>query len=203
MRSYGGCGHGIVVYNEGMNDSDALRSALDELAAVAGRIDERQIAAACEAIAEAGNIVLYGCGREGLQMRGFAMRLFHLGLSAAVVGDMTAPPVGRGDLFLCSAGPGEISTVSALMKVARAAGARVLFLTAEPDTPATKLADQVLVIPAQTMASDEGAKATSVLPMGSVYEGAMFLLFEVMVLGLKERLGISAEAMRANHTNLE
>ena len=62
---------------------------------------------------------------------------------------------------------------------------------------------QVLVIPAQTMASDQGGKATSVLPMGSVYEGAMFLLFEVMVLRLRRQLGIGAEAMRANHTNLE
>ena len=39
--------------------------------------------------------------------------------------------------------------------------------------------------------------------MGSLYEGAMFLLFEVMVLKLKEQLGIDAGAMRANHTNLE
>jgi len=39
--------------------------------------------------------------------------------------------------------------------------------------------------------------------MGSVFEGALFILFEAMVLKLKERLGVSAEAMRANHTNLE
>jgi 6-phospho-3-hexuloisomerase len=29
------------------------------------------------------------------------------------------------------------------------------------------------------------------------------VLFEVMILKLRERLGISSEAMRANHTNLE
>ena len=32
--------------------------------------------------------MLYGCGREGLQMRGLAMRLYHLGLQANMVGDM-------------------------------------------------------------------------------------------------------------------
>jgi 6-phospho-3-hexuloisomerase len=39
--------------------------------------------------------------------------------------------------------------------------------------------------------------------MGSVYEGALFLLFEVMVLRMKASLGVSPEAMRARHTNME
>ncbi len=110
---------------------------------------------------------------------------------------------GAGDLFIVSAGPGELSTVSALMRVARDAGAGVLFLTAEPETPAAALASEVLTIPAQTMARDQGAGATSVLPMGSVYEGSLFLLFEIMVLDLRDRLGETAETMRARHTNLE
>ena len=118
-------------------------------------------------------------------------------------GDMAAPPVGEGDLLLVSAGPGELSTVTALMRVAREAGAEILFLTAETATPSAALATQVLAIPAQTMARDRGAAATSVLPMGSVYEGALFLLFEVMVLRLRARLGVSPEEMRARHTNLE
>ena len=58
-------------------------------------------------------------------------------------------------------------------------------------------------IPAQTMADDQGTAARSVLPMGSLFEGALFVLFEVMILKLKERLAVSPEAMRANHTNME
>jgi 6-phospho-3-hexuloisomerase len=53
------------------------------------------------------------------------------------------------------------------------------------------------------MARDTGPGARSVLPMGSVYEGALFLLFEVMVLRLRDILGATPEAMRARHTNLE
>ena len=177
-------------------------TALAELADAVARIDAAAIDAACATIAGAGRIVLCGCGREGLQLRGFAMRLHHLGLSVAMQGDMAAPPVGPGDLLIASAGPGELSTVTALMGVARDAGAGVLFLTAEPGTPSAALATQVLPIPAQTMARDRGATA-AVLPMGSVYEGALFLLFEVMVLRLSARLGATPEAMRARHTNLE
>jgi 6-phospho-3-hexuloisomerase len=53
------------------------------------------------------------------------------------------------------------------------------------------------------MADDQGAKKTSVLPMGSLFEGALFVLFEVMILKLIVRLGVTPEAMRARHTNLE
>jgi 6-phospho-3-hexuloisomerase len=53
------------------------------------------------------------------------------------------------------------------------------------------------------MANDRGAAASSVLPMGSVFEGAQFLVFEILVLALRARLGITPEAMRARHTNLE
>lgn len=177
-------------------------AALAELSAVAHAIDPAEVDAACALIAGARNIVLYGCGREALQIRGFAMRLHHLGLSVAMQGDMAAPPVGPGDLLIASAGPGELSTVSALMRVARDAGAGVLFLTAEPAAPAAALATQTLTIPAQTMALDQAAPV-SILPMGSAYEGALFLLSEIMVLDLRDRLGVTPEAMRARHTNLE
>lgn len=169
-------------------------TALAELSAVASRIDAEEIDAACATIARARRIVLHGCGREGLH---------HLGLPVAMQGDMAAPPVGEGDLLLVSAGPGELSTVTALMRVAREAGAGVLFLTAEPGTPSAALATDVLTVPAQTMARDRGPGATSVLPMGSVYEGALFLLFEGMVLRLRDILGVSPDEMRARHTNLE
>jgi 6-phospho-3-hexuloisomerase len=53
------------------------------------------------------------------------------------------------------------------------------------------------------MANDTGPSVASVLPMGSLYEGAQFLLFELVVLQLRDRLGVAPEAMRARHTNLE
>lgn len=174
--------------------------ALDELGQVAEAIDPAAMDRCLDLIAEAGRIVAYGCGREGLQLRGLVMRLHHLGRHAAMQGDMAAPPLGPGDLFICSAGPGDLPTVTALMQVAHDAGADVLLLTAEPDKAPGKFATQILTIPAQTMARDIGG--ASVLPMGSLYEGALFLLFEIMVLQLRDRLGETSETMRARHTNM-
>ena len=184
----------------GPRDLSLCQQALDELGGVLARLDEAEVEMAVDVLAEAHRIACYGVGREGLQVRGLAMRLHHLGLHAAVVGDMTCPPVGAGDVLLVSAGPGAFSTVLALMGVAGDAGARTLVVTAQ-DGEAARRADLVLRVPAQTMADD--VEGGSVLPMGSLYEGALYVLFEVMVLRLRDRLGIPPDAMRARHTNLE
>ncbi|HSE74582.1 MAG TPA: 6-phospho-3-hexuloisomerase, partial [Dongiaceae bacterium] len=72
----------------------------------------------------------------------------------------------------------------------------------QPSSNLAKSADYVLHIPAQTMADDQGAN-TSVLPMGSLFELSQMLVFELLVLRLREIKGESAAAMRARHTNLE
>ncbi|WP_062228745.1 6-phospho-3-hexuloisomerase [Aureimonas frigidaquae] len=176
--------------------------AVQELSSAVGQIDDAQVDAACRMLGQARHICVYAGGREGLQLKGFAMRLFHLGRSVSVVGDMTTPALGQGDVFLVVCGPGEISTSIALIGVAKAAGAQILVVTAQPSGRVPQMADLVVTIPAQTMADDQG-EGVSVLPMGSLFEGALFVLFEVMVLKLKDSLAISAEAMRANHTNME
>lgn len=183
--------------------TNLYRTALAELGGVFDRIDDTAVDRAVDMIAAAKKIVVFGGGRERLQIMGFAMRLYHMGLPVAVEGDMTTPPVGKGDLFLITCGPGEISTALALLGVAKEAGASNLVITAQPKGRAPALADFVLTIPAQTMADDQGAKKSSVLPMGSLYEGALFVLFEVMVLKLRDKLGATPEAMRRRHTNLE
>ncbi|KAK6117605.1 hypothetical protein DH2020_048652 [Rehmannia glutinosa] len=154
-----------------------------------------------------GKIFVYGVGREGLMLKALCMRLFHLGLSAHCVFDMTTPPISSPDLLIASAGPGGFSTVDAISGVARGGGARVVLLTAQPESGSSvKHASVVAHIPAQTMADDRvggSGSGRALLPMGSVYEGAMFVLFEMVVYELGEVLGRSPEEIRARHTNLE
>lgn len=185
-----------------MTLAEQVLQATEELRAGCALVSEPELSALAEAIAKARRIVTYGCGREGLMMRALAMRLCHLGCAVHCQGDMSCPPVGPGDLFLVASGPGRLSTVAALIGQARAAGARVACITAEPQGPDPRASDLRLVIPVQTMARDR-ADPTSVLPMGSVFEGAMFLIFEILVLQLREKMEESAETMRARHTNLE
>jgi 6-phospho-3-hexuloisomerase len=185
--------------------------ALDAEALFAGAVDEVRTVLESGAAAEvdrlsdelqnAHTIACYGVGREGLMMRAFCMRLMHLGLDAHMVGDMTTPAVGAGDLMLVSAGPGSFSTVKALLGVARSAGARIAVVTAQPDGKVPRAADTVIYLRAQTMADDKGG--ASVLPMGSLYEAAMLIFFDVVSIVLRERTGQTMDGMRSRHTNLE
>jgi len=185
-----------------MSMNETAAKALAEVGAVLDGALPDQVEAMAGPIRRARRIALYGVGREGLMMKALAMRLHHMGLDAHVVGDMTTPPLGEGDLLIVSAGPGRFSTVSALIGVAHDAGATTMCLTAEPEGASAAKAVHVVNLAAQTMASDR-LGATSVLPMGSLYEAAQFMFFEILVLHLRDSCSLSAETMRANHTNLE
>lgn len=185
-----------------MDLREMAERAVDEVRAVLTALTPETAARMVDEILAAKRIACYGVGREGLMMKALCMRLMHLGLDAHVVGDMTTPPIGPGDLLIVSAGPGYFSTVLALMGVARKSGSRVMVVTAQPEGEAAKQADVVIVLPAQTMANDQTAP-TSILPMGSLYEAAQLLFFDLITILLRERTGQTPEQMRARHTNLE
>ena len=184
-----------------MTTYDTVRQILTEIDRVLSRVSEAEVTALCDAILSARRIVVYGLGREGLAMRSFAMRLMHLGFNAAVVFDVTTPPVGPGDLFLVSCGPGYLSTVEALTGVARRAGASVLMLTAQPQASLPQQADLRVYLPAQTMA--EAESSASAQAMGSAFEQALWILFDALVPQLQAATDQSADDLRRRHTNLE
>jgi 6-phospho-3-hexuloisomerase len=181
--------------------ADETERALQEVAAAVRSVPSTEVDAVVDELLRARRIACYAGGREGLVMRGLVMRLFHAGLDVHYVGDMTTPAIGPGDLLVLSCGPGRISMVEALAGVARRDGARVLYLTAQPDVPPADRADRVVHVTAQTMADDTGS--TAALPMGSAYEIALFLLVDLVTNGVRRRRAESAEDLRSRHTNLE
>jgi len=190
-----------------VHGSDSLR-ALEEVAAAVTSVPETELDAIADELLAARRIACYAGGREGLVLRGLVMRLFHAGLDVHYVGEMTCPAVGPGDLVVLSCGPGSISTVEALAGVAVRDGARVLLLTAQPRRPPADLAHRVVQVRAQTMADDlptgeSAGRPTPVLPMGSAYEIALFVLVDLVTNRVRGRRGESTEEMRSRHTNLE
>ncbi len=148
------------------------KGALNDLEGVFAAMPDDALDGLIEAIVKAKRIVVFGLGREGLQMRGFAMRLFHMGCDVAVWGDMTAPAVAPGDLLIVSAGPGDLATAETLVGIARAAGARTALVTGQPGGGLAKKVDVVTVIPAQTMANDRGGATLRAADGLAVRDGA-------------------------------
>ena len=177
------------------------RHIMAEIDRVLSQFDEAEINGLVEAILKANQIIVYGLGREGLVMRGFAMRIMHLGLKVAVVGDMTTPPLGPGDLFLVSCGPGYLSTVEALMGVAEKAGGNIATITSQPQAPLIQRAHLILHLPAQTMAEKE--QSSSEQAMGSAFEQAMWILFDALIPRLQADLNQTVDDLRGRHTNME
>ena len=99
------------------------RQAIDELRVVLTEVPPEASERLIAEVTGARRIVCAAAGREGLMLRAFCMRLMHLGFDVHMEGDVTALPIGPGDLFLAVVGPGKLATLEALLRLAREAGA--------------------------------------------------------------------------------
>ena len=177
------------------------RRAGRDLESVFEATDPSQLELLSQELVAAQRIVCYGVGREGLMMEAIAMRLMHAGFKSYVVGEMVTPPVGRGDLFLVSAGPGHFPTVETLLNVAREAGGRTAAITAQPQRAAQMPVDVLIHLPAQTMV--DIAAGRSILTMGTHYEASLLLFGDLLVLRLLELTNQKPEDMYTRYTNMK
>lgn len=189
------------------------RSILDELRRTLNRISCDEVEALVREVTGAQRIFVAGAGRSGLVMRSFAMRLAQLGLTVHVVGETTSPAVRPGDLLLIGSGSGVTDRLVHYAGKAAEAGARVAAATADPDSPAARRADVVVVIPAPTPKSSnetigqEQRSGQPVLrsaqPMGTLFEQSLGVMLDACVLLLMARLDETGRSMFARHANLE
>ena len=135
-----------------------------------------------------------GAGRSGLVARSFGMRLMHVGLTAHIPGETITPAAAKGDLIVAISTTGETGFTVYLADRAKQLGATVVVLTAEPDSPMAKQADEVVVIPA---AGDD------IVIRAAVFEHAASLCLDAVFNVLAEFLNVDEDAFRQRHANLE
>lgn len=180
---------------------ERMETAIAEIRGPLLAMDEDAVERLAAEVLAARRIVIFGMGRELLSLKAFGMRLVHHGLDAHIAGDVTALPVGEGDLVILSIGVGDLDMHRAMAGLALKSGARLLVLTAQPDQVIPQMADAVVVVPAQTMADDTGSE--SILPMGTVYEIALLIYLDLVAVQIRESTGQTMEEIRARHSNLE
>jgi len=176
--------------------------AVAELGQVAERLDEGEITAFMEAIRRAPRIFCIGAGREGLATRAFAMRLMHLGKQTHWIWDDTTPAIGRGDLLIATSGSGAIGHVDYVVDRAKAQGADIAVVTGDPAGPTPRKAQTVLWLPAAAF-KGKADVVESAQPMGTLFEQALLILFDQIVIALAVQLSMTWETMVARHRNLE
>ena len=176
---------------------------LDEIRIMLNQVSEQQCDQLMQAILQAEQIFIAGKGRSGLQMRGFAMRLMHLGLSAFVVDEVITPGIKPGDLLLIGSGSGKTASLVQYARRAKAMGARVGLITADQGSEIAVLADCVLDVPAPTPKSERLSDRVSRQPMGTLFEQSLGILLDILILQLMEKEDIDTGQMFARHANLE
>jgi 6-phospho-3-hexuloisomerase len=103
--------------------------------------------------------------------------------------------------MIVTSGPGDLTLARAMIDLGKRAGATVLVVTAQPNSPDPRSADLVVTLPAQTMADDQ--KNPGLLPMGTAFEIALLIFFDLAAIRLRDLTGQTDEQIRARHTNLE
>lgn len=176
---------------------------IDELRGTVSRTSSTQAMRIVDAIVDSPRVFLAGAGRSGLAMRGFAMRLMHMGLECYVVGEVVTPGIQADDLLLIGSGSGSTASLVANAQKASAAGVRVGLVTIQEDSPIGRMADFVLTIPAPTPKIEQDLGFASVQPMGSLFEQSLMLVMDSLVLCLMDRIGVRGEDMFSRHANLE
>ncbi|MCL1796303.1 MAG: SIS domain-containing protein [Clostridia bacterium] len=175
---------------------------VSEISQVFNRMDDASIRPLLESIKAHRRIFLLGGGREGLATRAFAMRLMHLGKEAHWIWDDTTPSIGKGDLMICACGSADVGHENHIVRLAKEAGGTVALLTAAQSGFLTRYADVVTIVPAHAYrATGDFVKSEQL--MGNLFEQILFLLYDILVMLLREELAIPRDEMVARHRNVE
>ncbi len=171
-----------------------------DLARIVKRVKAREVSAFQRELLAARRIFVTGLGRTGLMARGFAMRLMHLGRTVYHVGDVITPAIGEMDLLVICTRTGRSKVLGHYIDIARHASARVAVVTAQPSAPVARRADVVLAIDDRLGASRRG---TPRLPLGSLFEQALLVTMDHVVLNLMADLDLGEDDMARIHTDFE
>ena len=149
---------------------------------------------------KANRVFLAGMGRSGFMMRGFAMRLMHMGFDVFVVGETTTPAILKHDLLIIGSGSGETSSLVSMAKKAKSYGANIALITTNKESSIAKEADAVLLVNAQAKGD---AESKSIQPMGTLFEQGLLILTDSIVLDFMDEIETNGDEMYKNHANLE
>lgn len=167
-----------------MSHCQNLQAILAELMADAQQIDGEEVNALGEAIMQAKRVFVAGAGRSGFAARAFANRLMHLGFSTWFVGEPTTPSIQPGDLLIIGSGSGETASLVTMAQKAHKQGAKIATLTIYPEHTIGNIAE-------------------TIQPTGSSFEQLSWLIYDSVVIALKEKTAQTDAQMFSRHANLE
>lgn len=182
---------------------------LNELNEVLTSIDENQLNKMVDLLTANKEIKVlgYSAGRMGSGLKAFIMRLNHLGIKASFFGDNYVPPMNSNDVFICCSNSGTTKSVVNILEIFKAkANGKVISFVGNENSKMAELSD--VVIKFKTCngglnSADDPSKINSIQPMTTLTEQAMFILFDLIVMLIINKLGIDIKDTKQYHSNIE
>lgn len=180
-----------------------ITDVLKELSRTLTSIDANEQAGLIAQIMKAERVFVAGVGRSGLMVRGFAMRLMHMGIEAYAVGEVVTPSITASDLLVIASGSGMTASLVKMAEKAKGIGAKVATVTIYPKAAIGEQADSVVKINAPTSKSEVDLGYQSIQPMGSLFEQSLLIFLDYCIVLLMNEKHITSEEMFLRHANLE
>jgi len=182
---------------------DLVKTIINELDTTLNSINEKDADAFVNLVDEANEVFCAGAGRSGFQVKGFAMRLMHMGVNSYVVGETCTPNITDEGLLVICSGSGETKSLVNHATKAKEVGAKIALITINPQSTIGKMADVVVEISAPSPKSAKEGQIKSIQPMGSLFEQSEGLFMDIAILKLMEIKNMTSETMFGRHANME
>ncbi|NLP22473.1 MAG: 6-phospho-3-hexuloisomerase [Erysipelotrichaceae bacterium] len=182
---------------------DLVKTIINELDTTLNSINEKDADAFVKLVDEANEVFCAGAGRSGFQVKGFAMRLMHMGVNSYVVGETCTPNITDEGLLVICSGSGETKSLVNHATKAKEVGAKIALITINPQSTIGKMADVVVEISAPSPKSAKEGQIKSIQPMGSLFEQSEGLFMDIAILKLMEIKNMTSETMFGRHANME
>lgn len=186
-----------------MNNRDYASVVLNELHHTLSRIDIQRANEFVELVDQAQEVFCAGAGRSGFQVKGFAMRLMHMGINSYVVGETCTPNIRENGLLVICSGSGETKSLVNHANKAKEVGAKIALITINPESTIAKLADVVVEISAPSPKSAKQGDIKSIQPMGSLFEQSEGIFMDISIMMLMEKRNLDSDTMFGRHANME
>ena len=161
---------------------------------VAESVPEEGLETLADTVLSGNRIFIYGSGRSGLVGQYFAVRLVQLGCQGVhFVGDMTTPIIGKNDTVILISNTGETMSAVQTANIARRMGANVICITSSRSSKLAHASNKVIAL--NTYIQHD----RNLLPLGTLFEDAVIMMFDGIIPTMMERLGVTEEDMRERH----
>lgn len=192
-----------------MEYTKVASTVISEIIDVLSSIDENQVNKLVDLLTSKKDIKVlgYAAGRMGSGLKAFVMRLNHLGIKASFFGDNYIPPMGEDDVFICCSNSGTTKSVVSILEIFKnKAKGKVVGIVGNENSKIAELSD--VTIKFKTCngglnSKDDPSKINSIQPMTTLTEQSMFILFDIIVMLIIDRLGINIEDTKKYHSNIE